>query len=442
MKLKSHLIASTIVASALSIAGTSAAQAQQQYMPVLSYRSGPYAPNGIPIANGIVDYLKLVNERGGINGVKLLIEECETGYDTARSVECYERLKDKNGGAAVVQPWATGATFALMEKSHVDKIPLITFGYGRSESADGHVFKWSFPVAGTYWVAADVIAQAIGKREGGMDKLKGKKIALIYHDSPYGKESIPVLQERSKMHGFNLQILPVTAPGVEQKSTWLQIRQSRPDYVILWGYGVMNSTALREAQATGFPRDRMYGSWWAGAEPDVRDVGAAAKGYNAVALQSSANMDAKVVKETLEKLHAKGLGTGPKDEVGQVLWLRGATSSMLAVEGIRAAQEKFGKGKVMTGEQVRWGLENLNLTDEKIEAIGFTGLIKPLTTSCADHMGSAWTRLSTWDGSTWKVSGDWMQADPQVLNPLVKSNSEKYAAERKLTPRTAEDCKS
>lgn len=441
MKRLNLALAAAVVAAATALPAASAWAQAQQYMPVLSYRTGPYAPNGVPIADGIVDYLKLVNERGGINGVKLLIEECETQYDTARSVECYERLKNKNGGATVVQPWSTGATFALTEKAPIDKISLVTLGYGRSESADGLVFKWNFPLAGNYWVAADAIIQAIGKREGGMDKLKGKKIALIYHDSPYGKEPIPLLQERAKMQGFDLQLLPVAAPGVEQKATWLQIRKDRPDFVIMWGFGVMNSTALKEAQATGYPRDKMYGSWWAGAEPDTRDVGEAAKGYNAVALQVSADHGAGVVKETLDKLYAKGKGTAAsKDEVGDVLWLRGAMSSMLVVEGVRAAQERFGKGKVMNGEQVRWGLENLNLTQAKIDALGFGGVLRPISTSCKDHMGSYWARISTWDGKQWKISSDWIQADEQILNPMIKSAAAKYASEKKIAPRDAADC--
>ena len=91
----------------------------------------------------------LVNVRGGINGVKIVYEECETAYDTARGVECYERLKGKFGGATVFQPLSTGITFALTEKAPGDKIPLITAGYGRSESQDGLVFKWNFPMAGT-----------------------------------------------------------------------------------------------------------------------------------------------------------------------------------------------------------------------------------------------------------------------------------------------------
>src|SRR5690606_12443331 len=210
MKFRKIVLAAAAVATSASalVSASAWAQAKEQYLPLLSYRTGAYAPNRTPTANGIVDYYKLGNARGGINGVMLLVEECETMYDTARSVECYERLKDKNGGAALIHPWSTGATFALTEKAPVDKIPLITTGYGRSESADGMVFKWNFPLLGTYWVAADVIVQAIAKKEGGLDKLKGKKIALVYHDSPFGKEPIPLLQERSKMHGFDLQLLP------------------------------------------------------------------------------------------------------------------------------------------------------------------------------------------------------------------------------------------
>ena len=438
MKLRTIALATCLAA----VGVTAFAQAKEQFFPGLPYRTGPYAPNGVPWANGYADYLKLVNARGGINGVKIVYEECETGYDTARGVECYERLKGKYGGATVFQPLSTVITFALTEKAPGDKIPLITAGYGRSESQDGTVFKWNFPLAGTYWLAADALVQTIGKKEGGLDKLKGKKVALVYHDSPYGKEPIPLLQERAKQLGFELQLLPVTAPGVDQKATWLQVRQSRPDYVFLWGWGVMNSTALKEAQATGYPREKMYGVWWSGAEPDVKDVGEGAKGYNAVTMQHGAEPQSAVVKEILAKVHDKGQGTGPKDEVGSVLYMRGVMSAMLAVEGVRAAQERYGKGKWVSGEQARWGYENLSLDQKKLDALGFAGVMRPISTSCVDHMGSNWARVHTWDGKKWNFSSDWLQADEQILKPLVKSTAAKYAADKKLTPRTPADCQS
>ena len=443
MNLKSLALASAVLAAGLgSIATGAYAQAQEQFFPALVYRTGAYAPNGVPFANGYVDYLKLTNARGGINGVKVSWEECETGYATDRGVECYERLKGKNGGATLFQPLSTGITFALTEKAPADKIPLITAGYGRSDSADGMVFKWNFILTGTYWDAADILVQHIAKKEGGFDKLRGKKIALVYHDSPYGKEPIPLLQERQKMHGYELQLLPVTHPGVEQKATWLQIRQSRPDYVFLWGWGVMNSTALKEAQATGYPRDKMYGVWWAGAEPDVKDVGDGAKGYNALALQHGAEPNSAIVKEVLAKVHDKGQGTGPKEEVGQVLYMRGLVAAMLGVEGVKRAQERFGKGKRMNGEQVRWGLENLALDQKKLDALGFAGVMRPISTSCADHRGANWARVHTWDGSKWNFTSDWYQSDDAILKPLIKASADKYAAEKKIDRRTPADCQS
>jgi branched-chain amino acid transport system substrate-binding protein len=445
MKLQQIALSAALTCAALGsamVTTTAAAQEKVQFFPVLSGRTGAVAPNATPWANGHNDYMKLVNARGGINGVKTLVEECETAYDAARGVECYERLKGKHGGATVFQPLSTGITFALTEKIPGDKIPMITSGYGRSDSADGGVFKWNFPLIGHYWVAGDTLLKHIANKAGGTDKLKGKKIGVVYHDSAFGKELLPIMQERARDYGFTLLLLPVAAPGVEQKATWLQVRQQRPDYVVMQTWGVMTAAALKEAVATGYPRENMFGTWWSGAEPDLKDVGAGAKGYSAVMMQHGAEFNSDVVKEILDKVHAKGQGTGNKEEVGTTLYMRGVVGAMLAVEGVRAAQERFGKGKVVTGEQARWGYENLNLTQPKLDALGFKGVLRPVSTSCVDHMGSAWTRVHTWDGSKFVWSSDWLQADEAVIKPLVKASAEKYAAEKKLTRRDAKDCQS
>jgi branched-chain amino acid transport system substrate-binding protein len=314
---------------------------------------------------------------------------------------------------------------------------LITAGYGRSESSDGGVFKWNFPLMGTYWSGADIIMQHITKKEGG--NIKGKKVALVYHDSPYGKEPIPLLQERAKLQGFDLSLLPVTAPGVEQKATWLQIRQNKPDYVLLWGWGVMNSAALKEAVATGYPREKMYGVWWSAAEPDVKDVGESAKGYNGLV---ATGYTAKILDEIKTKLHANKQGTGPVEEVGSVLYNRGMTSAFLAVEGVVQAQSRYGKGKVMTGDQIRWGLENLTINQARIDTLGLNGMVRPISTSCQDHEGSRSARIHTWDGKKWNLTSDWIEADTSIIKPLVKQFADKYAAEKKITRRDAADCSS
>ncbi len=432
---KLAFVGAALAASGLTFAGPASAQ-NEQFIPGLVYRTGAYAPNGIPWANGVADYYSLVNERdGGINGVKILYEECETAYATDRGVECYERLKGKGSGAPFVNPLSTGITFALIEKAPIDKIPVISMGYGRSESRDGSVFPWVFPLLGTYWSAADIIVQHIAKKEGGLDKLKGKKIVLVYHDSPYGKEPIALLTERAKMHGFEFTPLPVTHPGVEQKATWLQIRQSRPDYVLLWGWGVMNSTAIKEAAAVGFPREKMYGVWWSGAEPDVRPAEDGAKGYNAAMLQHGAGKFA--IHDDIKKfVYDKGKGATKWDEVGEVLYNRGMINAMLSIEALRIAQKKFGN-KPMTGEQARWGLENLTLTADDVKRLGFEGLIRPIKVSCANHEGTHAGRIQQWDGKEWKVISDWYESDDKVLKPMVEAAAKKYAEEKKITPR---DC--
>jgi branched-chain amino acid transport system substrate-binding protein len=117
-------------------------------------------------------------------------------------------------------------------------------------------------------------------------------------------------------------------------------------------------------------------------------------------------------------------------------------SAALAVEGVRQAQSRFGKGKVMNGEQIRWGLENLTLDTKALDKLGLGTVMKPLSTSCLDHEGSRSARVHTWDGKAWNFSSDWLQADEQILKPLVKSTAAKYAAEKKLTPRTPADCQS
>ncbi|MBE0615125.1 MAG: ABC transporter substrate-binding protein [Burkholderiales bacterium] len=412
--------------------------AGEQFFPALVYRTGPYAPNGLPFANGFVDYLKMLNARdGGINGVKATFEECETGYATDRGVECYERLKGKNPpyGATVFQPLSTGITFALTDKAPKDKVSIVSAGYGRADSVDGKVFKWNFPLGGTYWDAADILVQHVGKLQGGLDKLKGKKIALVYHDSPYGKEPIPLLQERSKMHGFDLLLLPVTHPGVEQKATWLQIRQQRPDYVFLWGWGVMNSTAIKEAVATGYPREKMYGVWWSGAEPDVIPAGDGAKGYNALVFLAPPGQG-QVHKDILKYVYDKGQGSGKREDVGEVLYNRGMVSMMMAVEAVKRAQSKYGK-KPMTGAQVRWGLENLAIDAATIKKIGFEGFMQPVSTSCADHGGANSGSVQAWDGKKWHVTAGPYHSDLQIIRPIIRASAAKYAGEKHVPPR---DC--
>jgi branched-chain amino acid transport system substrate-binding protein len=426
--LKSVLLGAAIAGSA----SAAMAQAQEQYIPILSYRVGPYAAGGSGFFGGAIDYMNLVNANGGINGVKLKWEECETEYNASRGVECYERLKSKGGGASLVEPLATGIAYGVLDRVATDKVPMTTLGYGRSDAANGKVFPYVFPLITSYWNQAAAMVAYLGSKEGGVEKLKGKKIVHLYHDSAFGKEPMPVLDAESQKYGFELIKIPVAHPGNEQQSQWLQIRQAKPDYVILWGWGVMNAVAIKTAQRNGFPREKILGVWWAGSEEDTIPAGDAAKGYTTMTFNTPGNYP--VLDEIRKKVYDGGKGNlDDKTRVGSVYHMRGVTAGILWTEAIRKAQEKFGKGKVLTGEQVRWGFENLDVNEARQKELGVFGMFPPVKTSCDDHEGSGAVKVQQWNGTKWvAITPNWITGDKALTRKLLEESSAKYAAEKNI----------
>jgi branched-chain amino acid transport system substrate-binding protein len=434
MKVK-QLIAAAALAAGLFAPALSQAAAEQ-FFAIPSYRVGPYGANGQSFYGGFIDYLNYVDMKGGINGVKIAWEECETEYNTAKGVECYERLKSKAMAyPGPIHTMSTGISYALVDKTAADHLPLAMMGYGLTSAVDGSVFPWAFPLVTTYQMQASAIIKFLKAKNGG--SLDGKKIVYLYHDSAYGKEPIVALEAESRLNKFALVEIPVAHPGNEQGAQWLRIRQERPDYVIMWGWGVMNQTAIKSAQKVGFPRDHMIGSWWAGSEEDVIPAGDAAKGYMSATWNVSGT-GVPLIADIEKTVYGAGKGNlSDKSKIGTILYNRGVSAAVASVEAIRAAQAKYGKGKPMNAEEVRWGLEHLNLTDARLKQLGATGLLPEIHTSCSDHEGSGKIKIQQWDGSKWVVLTDWIEGNKALIHPLFQAEAAKYAKEKGITPR---DC--
>ena len=410
------------------------AQNKEVFVPLLVYRTGPFAPSGIPIANGFVDYFTLLNERdGGINGVKVTWEECETQYDTKQGVECYERLKGKS--AALVNPYSTGISYQLIPKAPVDKVPVFSMGYGMSASSDGRWFPWVFNFPTNYWSQASAVIRYIGTQEGGLDKLKGKKIVHIYHNSPYGKEANPTLEELARRLGFELTLLAVDSPGQEQKATWLQVRKINPNWIFMSGWGVMNQVAVKEAASIGFKMDHFIGNWWSSSDADVIPAGDGAKGYKGATFHAPGT-NFKVHADIVKYVYDKGKGAGKKEEMGSPLYNRGIVNAMFSAEAIRTAM-KGAKGQAPTGEQIRWGFENLNLTEKRLDEIGVKGFTHPIKVTCEDHEGSGPVLIEQWDGKKWNIVSEWIQPMKDVVRPKIEAAA---VEEGKKLGYTQRDC--
>ncbi|MEM1234320.1 MAG: ABC transporter substrate-binding protein [Pseudomonadota bacterium] len=420
-------------AAVLSLTGAAVA-AESLYVPNLSYRTGPFASTGIPLMNGQKDYMDMLNARdGGIGGVMIDFEECETGYSTEKGVECYERTK---GEAIVTQPWSTGITLQVLPKTNVDEIPILAPGYGFSPMADGTTFQWAFNAPSGYWDAADMIVQYL-ESEGALD---GKKIAFLHLDHPYGKEPLPLLNSLAEEKGFELLPIPVGLSEMQNQSAqWLQIRRERPDYVVMWGWGAMNAGAITEAVKTRYPMDQFVGVWWSGQDADLRLVGAEGAGYKSISW-SFPNPEAAVHADIKTHVVDTGKTLSSAEEREGVFYNRGIVMSMVLAEGIRTAQEEYGT-PMIDAAQLRWGLENLNITEERLAELGMTNMVPPFATSCANHTGHSGGWMLEWDGEKFVKASDHLMPNVEAYTPLLAASASEYAEANAPWP-TNESCDS
>lgn len=398
--------------------------------PSLSYRTGAYASGGIPFADGYADYMTLLNERdGGIGGVMTRILECETGFNTEKGVECYEATKGE--GALVYQPLSTGITYQLIPKVTADGIPLHSMGYGRTSAANGKVFSNIFNYPANYWNGASLVVNHLLELNGG--DIKGKKLTLVYHNSAFGKEPIRTLEELSKKHGFELTTLAVDHPGQEQKSQWLQIRRERPDYVTMWGWGVMNQVAIQEAANIRFPMENFIGVWWSGAEIDVLPAGDAADGYKAITFHNVGD-DFPLFDDLKTYVVDRGKAAGAGDQLGTVVYNRGLYAAMLASEAVRAAQKIHGVSDI-TPAMMRDGMEALEITEARMVELGMPNFGPSFKVSCENHGGPGTGAIAQWDATSkqWSLISDFMATDMSVIQPLIDADSAAFAAENNIT---------
>ena len=420
------------VAATLGAVMGTTAMAEGLYTPNLAYRTGPFAATGIPLMNGQADYMNMLNARdGGIGGVMIDFDECETGYSTEKGVECYEKTKGK---AIVTQPWSTGITLQVLPKSNVDEIPILAPGYGFSPMADGKVFQWAFTTPLSYWDGASILLKYLEEQ----GDLSGKKIAFLHLDHPFGKEPLPYLEKKAEAQGFELVPIPVGLKEMQNQSAqWLQIRRERPDYVIMWGWGAMNAGAITEAVKTKFPMENMLGVWWAGHDADLKIVGEDGKGYKSVSW-SFPNPDAPVMADVKQHVIDAGKSQTNEEEMQGVFYSRGLVISAILAEGIAVAQEHAGKAEISPAD-LRWGLENLNFTEERLEELGMTGMVPPFSTSCSNHTGHSGGWILEWDGSKFVKASDLIMPDSEVISELETASAQEYADANAPWP-VNEDC--
>lgn len=433
-------IFASAVLSALALPQIAAAQ-ETQYFPIASSRVGPYSAMGTGYYGAQIDYLNYVNKNGGVNGVMLDWQECETEYNAVKTVECYQRLLEKDGQRIVVfDTLGTPGAYAVINRMAEDEVVLAQYGYGRTDAADGTVWPWVFNAAGHYWSQIAVKMRFMAEQEGGVENMNGKKIVHMHIDSAFGREPLPAMRAIAEQWGVELVEIAVPPPGLEQQSQWLQVRRERPDWVTFWGAGSgMNSTGMTNAARIGFPRERLIYVTFGAAEEDMFPAGDSATGTYAMA-NALPGKEYPLVQAIEEQIYGAGEGNlSDTSRIGSVYWNRGLGAAVMWVEALKNAQEMHDKvGQAVTGAEFRDGYEALDMTPEKLEEIGIGGMVAPFKLTCSEHAGAGRFAMMQWDGEKFVQVTDWQEPlDPGFIRQLVEDSAAKFAEENGITAR---DC--
>ncbi len=376
----------------------------QDFTKVYTFVSSEYS-------QGQRDYLSLINARGGIKGYTFQATVVDHGNEPQRGIEAYERFKAD--GVVLMDFFSTPVSRAIVPRAIKEGQNVLTLFHGRSDAADGEIFPTIFPAGALYWSQAAVILKYIADQEKG--DLKGKKIALVGIDSPFGKEPLPIFQAVSAKQGFELQTFFYPSPGNEQSSSWTAVRRFNPDWVVIWGAGGGQTVSLRDAIRNGIKLDRLLSVIWL-SETDTEIVGKdAAKGV--LRFEGAAyGRDNPVVKAIQDEVVAKGKGAGPAEKVASSYYNVGVAGMSIVVEAVRIAIEK---GQPITAATLRQGLE-------QVKDFNAQGLIPPITITPKDHQGGGRGRISQWDGVKWVPKTDWYAAHQDVVWDLIKKNAEEF----------------
>ena len=379
-------------------------------------RTGPTQLVGVNLCHGVLDYVKLVNKKGGVAGRPIKYLEVEHGYEVPRAVEAYETMKGQ--GAVTMLDYGTPIVYALTPRHMADRIPGITPGFGRADSADGKRFPYIFPLAASYWSqGAAAMKFVLDDWQKTGKQPKDLKLAYIFYDNPAGREPIPTLERLAKQERFQLRTFAVPPPGLEMSAAALDIaRRYRADWVIAHLFGRSPSVSIKELNKVGYPLNRVISLVWGAAEVDIDAAGwDIAQGYLGMQF-AGVGQDFPVIQEIIKMYQEEGQAPPEALQKVSVYYNRGVFNAALMVEAVRLALEKF--GEPITGEKVRQGFES-------IKDFTLGGVVPPMAVTDEDHEGGGWVRIYQVKDRKWVPVTDWFTGYREVVWELVKEAAAK-----------------
>ena len=217
--------------------------------------TGPIAGLNVPADTGVGDFLKDLNERGGINGdIRVNFVGVDTRYDVARGVSAYKRYRTEPN-LLIVNAISTPLGKAISRMTAKDKVVQYAPADGEFVANPSWQITWGVVYQNAFGACIDwVVADWKAKGNPGMPT-----IGYMGWDSAYGREPLRGGKEYAEQVGVNLlepEFFPVGAPD---HTVWLtRIADQDADYCFISGVDPTPSNIMRDAMKLGLKEKMQF----------------------------------------------------------------------------------------------------------------------------------------------------------------------------------------
>lgn len=317
--------------------------------------TGPVTNMTIPLVQATRNYIRHINEQGGVNGrkIKLIIEDDH--YTIPGAIAGFKKLVFRDGILSILYGGGTGQTMALASQIKKERVPVITVSL--AESLVNPVRRYIFIPAASYDDEVKVIFDYIVKTL----KAKNPRIAFTYPDTEHGKTGLRAAKKRAKFYNIGMVTEEIVGLNIlEATSQILSLKRSKADYVIAHSGVGQTIILLRDARKFDY-KPTFIGDYYTCGEDLIKVAGKAAEKFIGVHSFNSWYDDTPGVANMREIT----LKYQPDTKIQTKFYTQGWVTSLILGEAIKRA------GKDLNGDSLVDALESLKDFDTK----GLCGLI-------------------------------------------------------------------
>jgi len=305
--------------------------------------TGVFSFAGIGINAGISDYVKIVNDAGGVKGRKIRYVPEDTGYKVDVSVATFKKITSQNK-VNLYYGDSTGFSKTINPELERNGNIMMAGASFATELNDPVKYPNQFLVGPDYTEMFGILLRHIAKEK------PGAKVAFVYSDSEFGRDPIDSSETLAKSLGLNVAIKIMTPAGsVDVSGEVIKLRRAAPDYTIFHGYILAPIPEfITQGKQQGMT-SKWMGTFWTMDSSTVMKMGEAGDGFMGV-MPYRYYYDTSAKAPMLEKIRQM------RPEYQSTAYIQGFLAAMLFTE---AAKRTLDAKKELNGKNLKAALNSI-----------------------------------------------------------------------------------